>query len=124
LAAGQVQAPAAIPAVTAAAETETTIENEKYRIVFTNRGAQVKHWILKGYNDTAGKPLDMVQPQAAAHFGFPLSLFTYEPALNTQLSQALYQVSASGVQPRPQAMRWRLKPTPSPSTTPPTAWMW
>jgi YidC/Oxa1 family membrane protein insertase len=78
---------------------QTTIENEKYKIVFTNKGAQVEHWYLKGYNDTAGKPLDMVQPQAAEKFGFPLSLFTYEPALSTQLNQALYQVTASGVQP-------------------------
>jgi YidC/Oxa1 family membrane protein insertase len=94
---GQSQAPA--PTVAAALETETTVENEQYKIVFTNRGAQIAHWILKKYNDSAGKPLDMVQPQAAARFGFPLSFFTYEPALNTQLNQALYQVTASGAQP-------------------------
>jgi hypothetical protein len=32
----------------------------------------VKHWILKKYFDSAGKPLDLVQPQAAARFGLPL----------------------------------------------------
>jgi YidC/Oxa1 family membrane protein insertase len=94
-----VQAPAATPAVAAQIEAETTVDNDKYTIVFTNRGAQVKHWILKGYFDTAGKPLDMVQPQAATRFGLPLSLFTYEPALSSQLNQELYQVSASGAQP-------------------------
>jgi YidC/Oxa1 family membrane protein insertase len=99
LAQGAVQAPAAVPAITAAVETETTVENEKIKIVFTNRGAQVKHWILKAYTDTAGKPLDLVQPQAAARFGQPLSLYTYEPALTSQLNQALYQVTASGAQP-------------------------
>jgi YidC/Oxa1 family membrane protein insertase len=92
-------ASASAPSVSAALETQTTIENEQYKIVFTNRGAQVKHWILKKYKDTAGKPLDMVQPQVAAEFGFPLSYFTYEPALTTQLNQALYQVTASGAQP-------------------------
>jgi len=90
---------AATPSIAAALETDTTIENAQYKIVFTNRGAQVKHWILKGYTDTAGKPLDMVQAQAAARFGEPLSLFTYEPALTAQLNQALYQVTASGAQP-------------------------
>jgi len=85
-----------VASVTAAAETETTVENEKFRIVFTNRGAQVKHWILKKYTDSAGKPLDMVQPQAAARFGLPLSLFTYENGLTEQLNQALYQASATG----------------------------
>ena len=54
------------------------------------------HWILKDYKDNTGKPLDMVQPQASARFGLPLSLFTYEPALTTQLNQALYQVTVSG----------------------------
>jgi YidC/Oxa1 family membrane protein insertase len=93
-----VQASSATPAVAAALETDTTIESQQYKIVFTNRGAQVKHWILKKYNDTAGKPLDMVQPQAAASFGFPLSFYTYEPALTAQLNQALYQVTASGAQ--------------------------
>ena len=90
------QTPADAGAIGAAAESETTVENEMYRIVFTNRGAQVKHWILKKYVTTDGKPLDLVQPQLAERFGLPLSLFTYEPALNTQLNQALYQSSATG----------------------------
>ena len=92
-------AAAATPAITAPSETETTVENELYKIVFTNRGAQVKHWILKKYTDSAGKPLDLVQQQTSASFGLPLSLFTYEPGLTTQLNQALYQVTPSGAHP-------------------------
>ncbi len=99
LAARAPQSALATPAVVAAVAADITVENDKYKIVFTNQGAQAKHWILKGYNDTAGKPLDLVQPQAAAVFGLPLSLFTYEPALTAQLNQALYQVTASGAQP-------------------------
>src|SRR5689334_9068578 len=45
-------APAATPsaatpmeAKAANAESETTVENDLYKIVFTNRGAQVKSWI-------------------------------------------------------------------------------
>jgi YidC/Oxa1 family membrane protein insertase len=91
------QASSSAPAITAASETETTVENELYKIVFTNRGAQVKSWILKSYKDTGGKPLDMVQPQTAARFGFPLSFFTYEPTLTAQLNQVLYQPSATGL---------------------------
>ena len=89
----------AAPQISASIETVTTVENELYKIEFSNRGAQVEHWILKKYFDSAGKPLDLVQPQAAARFGLPLSLFTYDPALTTQLNQALYQVSVSGAQP-------------------------
>jgi YidC/Oxa1 family membrane protein insertase len=89
----------AAPQIAAAVVTTTTVENELFKIEFTNQGAQVEHWILKKYFDSAGKPLDLVQPQAAARFGLPLSLFTYDPALTTQLNQALYQVSVSGAKP-------------------------
>ena len=103
--------PAAVatPAITASAETLTTVENNLFKIVFTNRGGQVKHWILKGYSDTAGKPLDLVQPQTAPKFGYPLSLFTYEPALTTQLNQSLYQMTTEGTQPT--ATGWVQAPT-------------
>jgi YidC/Oxa1 family membrane protein insertase len=94
-------APAAsTPTITATSESETTVENEWYRITFSNRGGEVKHWILKHYYDTGGQAgghnLDLVQPQAAARFGYPLSLYTYDSALTAQLHQALFQVSATG----------------------------
>ena len=98
-AAGSAPASGTAPQVTASLETGTTVENELYKIVFTNRGAQVKHWILKKYFDSAGKPLDMVQAQAAEKFGLPLSLFTYDSSLATQLNEGLYQVSVAGTQP-------------------------
>jgi YidC/Oxa1 family membrane protein insertase len=89
-------APATVASVSASTQAETTVENEKYKIVFTNQGAQVKHWILKKYFDSTGKQLDMVQAQAAARFGLPLSLFTYDSALTSQLNGALYQPSVTG----------------------------
>ena len=85
-----------VATVTAAAETTTTIENEKFRITLTNKGAQVQHWILKHYTDSTGKPLDMVQQQTAESFGLPLSLYTYDNALTAQLNSALYQPSTTG----------------------------
>jgi YidC/Oxa1 family membrane protein insertase len=87
---------AAAPQVSATVETETTIENSQYKIVFSNRGALVKHWILKHYNGSDMKPLDLVQQQASARFGLPMALFTYEPALTQQVNQALYQVTTTG----------------------------
>ena len=104
-----VSAPAAssTPAVVASSETETVVENANYRIVFSNRGALVKHWILKDshYKDsTLSHQLDMVQQQASQHFGFPLSLFTYESAFTTQLNQALYKPSATGVLQAPNTL--------------------
>jgi YidC/Oxa1 family membrane protein insertase len=86
----------AAPAVAAAAEQTTTVENENYRIVFSNRGAQVKSWVLKRYEDDNGKPLDLVNPETAAKFGYPLSLYSYDAGLRQRLASALYVPSATG----------------------------
>ncbi len=83
------------PGIVAATQCDLTIENPVYKITLTNRGAEVKNWVLKKYLDSTGKPLDLVQQQAAEKFGYPLSLFTYTPALNEQLKQGLYQVSGT-----------------------------
>jgi len=81
----------------AASETETVIENDLYRITFTNRGAQVKSWILKKFdNDAQNGPLDLVNPAAAQKYGYPLSLFTYDESLRYRLSDALYVASTEG----------------------------
>jgi len=104
---GKVRAPAAAPVTVASSETQTTIENPDYRITFTNRGGLVQHWILKHYFDSAGKPLDMVQEQASQRFGLPLSLFTYDQNLTTELNQALYQASAAGNLTAPAGLQFR-----------------
>ena len=85
-----------IPVVQGAAETTTTVENELYKITFSNRGGQATSWILKNYKDSYGKPLDLVHSDAAQTLGFPLSLYTYEPELTKNLANALYLPSATG----------------------------
>src|SRR5271168_383588 len=81
----------------ASAETETIIENDLYRITFTNHGAQVKSWILKKFdNDAQNGPLDLVNPLAAPKFGYPLSLWTYDETLRDRLNSALYVASNQG----------------------------
>ena len=85
-----------VPAVQAAAESTTTVENELYKISFTNRGAQVTSWILKKYKDADGKPLNLVHTQAAEQFGYPLSLYTYDASIAPVLNKALYVPSATG----------------------------
>jgi YidC/Oxa1 family membrane protein insertase len=80
----------------ASAESETVIENELYRITFTNHGAQVKSWILKKYTDDHKNPLELVNTIATAKVGYPLSLWTYDPALRTKLSEALYLTDVQG----------------------------
>jgi len=81
----------------ASSESETVIENDLYRITFTNKGAQVKSWILKKFdNDAENGPLDLVNQAAAAKWGYPLSLWTYEPDLRDKLANVLYIGSQEG----------------------------
>ena len=81
----------------ATGEAETVIENDLYRITFTNRGAQVKSWILKKFdNDAENGPLDLVNPAAAAQYGYPLSLWTYDESLRNKLNSVLYVTSRDG----------------------------
>jgi YidC/Oxa1 family membrane protein insertase len=83
----------------ASSESETVIENDFYRIVFTNRGAQVKSWVLKKYKDKPdGNPLELVNPVVAQKYGYPLSLWTYDENLRNRLNSALYVATSTGTQ--------------------------
>ena len=97
-----VTAPAKGVTKQAASETETVVENDLYRITFTNKGAQVKSWILKKFdNDAQNGPLDLVNSTAAEKYGHPLSLWTYDEGLRDQLRKALYVASREGEQTSP-----------------------
>jgi YidC/Oxa1 family membrane protein insertase len=85
-----------VPTVAAPAESTTIVENELYRITFSNRGGAVTSWILKNYKDSDGKPLNLVHGQAAQQVGYPLSLYTKDAPFTSTLNQALYVPSATG----------------------------
>ena len=98
--AGHAAAPAAAPAantVQATSESDTVVENELYRITFSNRGGVVKSWVLKKYKDDDQKsPLDLVNHEGAAKLGLPLSLYAYDAGVREKLNSALYVPSATG----------------------------
>jgi len=79
----------------ASTEAETVIENDLYKIRFSNRGAQVKSWILKKFTDDNDRPLELVSPLASERYGYPLSLWSYDETLRNKLNTALY-VSTAG----------------------------
>ena len=91
------------PGTQATAETSTVVENNLYRIEFTNKGGQVKSWILKKQTDEKGKPLELVNPQGAK-FGLPMSLWTYDEGLRNQLNNSLYVASQTGTLQAPAAI--------------------
>jgi YidC/Oxa1 family membrane protein insertase len=100
----------AVPVVQAAAQSTTVIENELYRITFSNRGGEVTSWILKkkpgGGTFTAndGKPLNLVHEEAAQKLGYPLSLYTTNADLTSRLANILYVPSATGTVAAPASL--------------------
>ena len=87
---------APIPAKQAEAESQKFIENELYKITFSNRGGLATSWVLKKYKDDKGQPLELVNSIAAKQYGYPLSLYTYDNALTKKLNEALYVGTEAG----------------------------
>jgi YidC/Oxa1 family membrane protein insertase len=94
--AAQAPGSAGTAAKQAEAETETVVENDLYRIAFTNRGAQVRSWVLKKFDDDHGNPLELVNRLTVEKSGYPLSLWTYDESQRNQLNSALYVASRTG----------------------------
>jgi YidC/Oxa1 family membrane protein insertase len=91
----QVAVPATGVTKQASAEADTVVDNDLYRVTFTNRGGLVKSWILKTYKDDRGNPLELVS-KAAETYGYPMSLWTYDETQRNKLNSALYVASDSG----------------------------
>lgn len=100
-AAGGVTASAAAP-VKVAPKSETqertiVVENDLYRVEFSNRGGVVKSWKLKKYLDDA-KPqrmLDLVHSDASGQTGgWPFSLALEDAQIESVANSALYQATA------------------------------
>ena len=96
-----------VPVVQAVAESTTVVENELYKITFSNKGAQATSWILKKYKDSYGQPLDLIHTQAASAIGYPLSLYTYDAGMTANLAQALYLPSATGTVTAPASLTFK-----------------
>jgi YidC/Oxa1 family membrane protein insertase len=83
------------PVISASDETTTVIENNLYRVEFSNRGAVVKSWQLKQYKDDA-KPqrlLDVVHADASRQTGgWPFAVILDDEQLQSAANGALYRV--------------------------------
>ena len=79
--------------VEASDERRVVVENDNYRVEFTNRGAVVTSWQLKQYNDALGNPLDLVHADGAKRYGMPFRLLRPggDPIEGTD--EALFSVS-------------------------------
>ncbi|HKM80585.1 MAG TPA: membrane protein insertase YidC [Candidatus Acidoferrum sp.] len=77
-------------------ERSIVVDNDLYRVEFSNRGAVIKSWQLKKYKDDSKpqKILDLVHPKAAADTGgWPFSMVIDDPQLEKAANSGLYKVS-------------------------------
>jgi YidC/Oxa1 family membrane protein insertase len=86
-------APPAEALVHDAAEHDLPIESPDVEADFTTRGGLLKHWRLKRYLDSAGKPLDLVPAAAPPGQPKPFTLSVVDPAIDATLSKALFKPS-------------------------------
>lgn len=77
-------------------ERSIVVENDLYRVEFSNRGAVVKSWQLKKYTDDAKPPriLDLVHPDAAQQTGgWPFAVALNDEQQESAANGALYRIS-------------------------------
>lgn len=86
-----------VPGQVQASQAEDfTIETDLYRVRFSNQGAVVLSWILKGYKDGNGKPLDLVNTKALLKVPAPFALGFRNQAPAIDPNKGLFRVERSG----------------------------
>jgi len=97
-------APAAVPPAPAVAEStiseanarEIVVETTKIKAVFSNRGANIVHWVLKEFRTDKGEPLDLVPAGAGKDAMRPFTLTVDDQATSARLNNAVYRVTVDG----------------------------
>jgi YidC/Oxa1 family membrane protein insertase len=84
---------ASVPQKSDSQERSIVVENDSYRVEFSNHGAVVKSWQLKHYTDDSKPPrvLDVVHPQAAEQTGgWPFAVVLDDAQLEAQANSGLF----------------------------------
>ncbi len=87
------KAPSAIPAIAATSVIRTIVETPEYAATFSNRGAQLVSFVLKGYKDLKGHPVDLVKQRPASRSDFPFMLESPDTAWNAAVNRGLWTLS-------------------------------
>ncbi len=76
-------------------EETSEVDTDLFHVVFTNRGAVVRSWILKDYKDHNGKPLELVNQRALVKVPPPFALSFKGTAPATDPNAALFKADRS-----------------------------
>ena len=70
----ETESAATAPVTRAKVEPSFSIDTDLYHVTFSNQGGNVRSWVMKKYT-AEGKPLDLVNPNAAVADPFPFSVY-------------------------------------------------
>ncbi len=72
------------------------IETDLHKVVFSNRGATVRNWVLKAYKDSKGQPLELVNQRAMKPGKIPAPFaLAFKNAPSNSTNDKLYRVTKS-----------------------------
>ena len=78
---------------------DIVVESGFLRAVFTNRGARLVSWEIKGHTDDSGGPVELVPQKVSPDRTWPFSVMVPgEPAITARLDDALFRPSAARLQ--------------------------
>jgi len=97
---GSAGRPALLPAGAVVGNPDETIvvETPLATVRFAARGAQVTSWVIRKYQDSDGKPLDLVSPAAAKLGVRPLDLAFDDAATTKIFRAAIYRIEQKRVE--------------------------
>jgi len=81
--------------VQATAEETIKVDTDLYAVTLSNRGAVVKSWVLKKYQDAQDKPVELFNVSAAAKVPPPFTVEFKSQKPDEDLNQALWAVKRS-----------------------------
>ncbi|MGD0435307.1 MAG: membrane protein insertase YidC [Bryobacteraceae bacterium] len=81
--------------IEATAEQEFVVDTAIYRVRFSNRGGVARSWILKKYQDHAGKPLELVNQTAVGKAPAPFALALKDEQAGNALNYGLFVAKPS-----------------------------
>jgi len=76
-------------------EETTIVDTDVFRVVFSNKGAVARSWVLKRYKDHEGKPLELVNEKSLAKVPAPFSLAFKSTAPSNDPNNALFKLNRS-----------------------------
>ena len=79
-------------------EEQIVVDTPLYRAVWTNRGAQLKSWKLKKYQDENKEDLELISVRSAELDQYPLLLSSENADFDNMINGALYKSSSQGLE--------------------------